>query len=110
MLARLFEPCFILGNVLVVIGREQNTGPAKSRLRLQIFIHALPEPQTFDHQRELPRVTLSLPYPAPVPTGLLPCNIPFVAQRYFNTMLRQKERCTRTNDAPTDNSYVNFRR
>src|SRR5450755_3771253 len=79
-----------------------DAGLPEAGLGLDHFIHALPQPQALDDQRQLARVASHLAAPAPVAARLLAGDVPLLAEHRRNALPREEESGAGADDAAAD--------
>src|SRR5205807_6661797 len=88
ILASVLEPGFELSELGLGLGQIHDAGLAETGLGLHQFVHAGPEPQALDDQRQLARIASHLAAPAPIAARLLTGDVPLLAPHRANPLLR----------------------
>jgi len=79
----------------------------KPGLGLDHLVHALPDAQTLDGQRQFARIARHLPAPAPIAARLLVGNVSLLAQCDRNALPCQEQRRTGADDPTANNDDIN---
>ncbi len=110
ILAGMVEPGFELGQLGLRLGEIHDPGLAKAGLGLDHLVHALPQPQALDDQRDLARIPPHLAAPAPIAARLLAGDVPLLAKHGRDPLLRQKEGRAGADDPAADDHDIGARR
>jgi hypothetical protein len=99
---RLVQPRLLLRDLLLGLAQIGDAGLAESGFAADALVHAAPETQAFQRQRDLRRVAPHGAAPAPVAAGLLAADAALFAQHDRVALLGQEQRGGRANDAAAD--------
>ncbi len=105
ILARLGQPCFVFGDVLFGLAQIGDAGLAEAGLAVGAGVHAAPQPEAFDRQRDFPGVAAHGAAPAPVAAGLLAADAAFLAQHDRMALLGEEQRGGGADDAAADHHH-----
>jgi hypothetical protein len=88
----------------LVLGLAQigNAALAEAGLGADALVHAAPQVQRFDGERDLARIAAHLPAPAPVAARLLGADLALLAQHHVDAAFAQFERRAGADDAAAD--------
>src|SRR5262249_40514367 len=106
VLARMVEPAFKTRHIRGGFGEIHDAGAAEAGFGRDHLVHALPQPQTFDGQRKITRITHHLAAPAPVTARLLTGNLPLFAQRHRYAPLSQEQGRAGADDPAADDDHI----
>src|SRR5258707_14125622 len=83
-----------------------DAGLAEAGLGLDHRVHALPQLEAFDDQRDLARVAHHLAAPAPIAARLLAGDVALLAQDGRDALLREEQGRARPDDAAADDDDI----
>ena len=106
----MIEPSFQLRQLGRVLGEIHDAALAKAGFGLDPLVHALPQPQALDDQRNFARIAAHLAAPAPIAARLLAGDVPLLAQRDRDALFREKQRRAGADDAAADDYDIGARR
>ena len=106
VLPRLVQPRLLRRHLLLGLAQIDDAGLPVARFAPGAFVHATPETQAFQRQRDLALVASHGAAPAPVAAGLLAADRAFFAQHDAVPLLGQEQRGGYADDAATDDHHA----
>jgi hypothetical protein len=106
----MIEPAFEARQIGRRFGQIHDPGGTKAGLGFDHRVHALPQPQAFDGERQLARIAHHLAAPAPIAARLLAGDVPLLAQNRPDPLLRQEQRRAGADDPAADDHDIGARR
>ena len=104
------EPRLVLCRLLRRLAEIDDAGLAKPGLGLSARVHALPQAQGLDGERDLGEIAPHLAAPAPIAARLLAGDPAFLAQRDRHASLGEEERGRGADDAAADDDDIGLSR
>ena len=99
ILPRIGQPRLLRGDLLLGLAQIGDAGLAKPGVAVDARVHAAPQPQALDRQRDLARIASHGAAPAPVAAGLLAADAALLAQHHRVALLGQEQRGAGADDA-----------
>ena len=110
VLPSVIEPTFELSQLGPRLGEIHDAALAKAGFGLDPLVHALPQPQALDDQRDFAGVAAHFAAPAPITAGLFAGDMPLLAQRHRDPLFREKQGRAGADDAAADDYNISARR
>ena len=105
ILARLGQPRLLRGDLLLGLAQIGDAGLAKAGVPVGARVHAAPQAQALDRQRDFASVAPHGAAPAPVAAGLLAADAALLAQHDRVALLGQEQRGAGADDAAADDDH-----